>query len=84
MKIRKNVQSICQKNTLKRNVDLLLIWGEGEKHHFLIKDFNTFMYYHTLHCERKYFCRYCLQAFSTTEILKKIRLKVASKLMGNT
>ena len=32
--------------------------------------FNTFMYDHTLHRERKHFCRYCLQAFSTKEILK--------------
>ena len=27
------------------------------------------MYDHTLHCRRKRFCRYCLQAFSTEEIL---------------
>ena len=28
------------------------------------------MYDHTLHRGRKHFCRYCLQAFSTAEILK--------------
>ena len=28
------------------------------------------MYGHTLHRGRKHFCRYCLQAFSTEEILK--------------
>ena len=28
------------------------------------------MYYHTMHHERKYFCCYYLQAFSTEEILK--------------
>ena len=27
------------------------------------------MYDYTLHRERKHFCRYCLQAFSTEEIL---------------
>ena len=27
------------------------------------------MYDHTLHCRRKRFCRYCLQAFSTEETL---------------
>ena len=38
-----------------KHVDLLLI-GEGEKKHYvLIKDFNTFMYDHTLHRERKHF-----------------------------
>ena len=29
------------------------------------------MYDHTLHRGRKHFCRYCLQAFSTEEILKR-------------
>ena len=65
MKIRKNIQSIYQKN-----VDLLPIGEEGERHYVLIKDFNTFIYDHTLHCRRKHFCCYDLQAFSTEEILK--------------
>ena len=29
------------------------------------------MYDHTLHRGRKHFCRYCLKAFSTEEILKR-------------
>ena len=50
-----------------KHVDLLLI-GEGEKKHYvLIEDFNTFMYDHTLHRERKHFCRYCLHAFVTEQ-----------------
>ena len=36
----------------------------------LIKDFNTFMYDYTLYRGRKHFCRYCLRAFSSKEILK--------------
>ena len=28
------------------------------------------MYYHSLHCRRKDFCRYCLHASITEEILK--------------
>ena len=36
-----------------------------------MKDFNTFIYDHTLHRGRKYFCRHCLQGFSTEEILKR-------------
>ena len=35
-----------------------------------MKDFNTFMYDHTLHRGRKNFCCYCLQAFRTAEKLK--------------
>ena len=31
------------------------------------------MYNHTLHHTKKHFCRYCLQAFSTEEILKHIK-----------
>ena len=64
-------------------VDLLLI-GEGQKKHYvLIKDFNAFMYNHTLHRDRKHFCRYCLQAFRTAEKLKdcfKINRKQTIKM----
>ena len=49
----------------KKHVDLLLI-GEGRKRRdVLIKDFNTFMYNHTL-----IVAPYYLQVFSTEEILK--------------
>ena len=44
---------------------------EEEKRHYVhIKDFDTFMYDHTLDRGRKHFCRYCLLAFSSKEILK--------------
>ena len=43
---------------------------ENKKHYVLIKDFNTFMYAHTVHSGRKQFCCYCLQAFSTEKTLK--------------
>ena len=55
----------------KKHVGLLLIGEEGKRHYVLIKDFNTFMYDHTLHHEKKHFCCYSLQAFSTEEILKQ-------------
>ena len=41
-----------------------------KKHYVLIKDFDTFMYAHTLPHGRKHFCCYCLKAFSTEEISK--------------
>ena len=45
--------------------------GTGEKKYYvLIKDFNTFMYDHTLHRGRKHFCCYCLQVFKTADTLK--------------
>ena len=40
------------------------------------------MYDYTLHCERKYFCRYCLKAFSAEKIIKS-HIKTALKLMAN-
>ena len=58
------------RNTFKIHVNLLLIGEEGKKHYVLIKDFSTFMYDRTLHRGKKHFCGYCLQAFSTKEILK--------------
>ena len=60
------LKEICK----EKHNDLLLIGEEGKRHHVLIKDFNTFMYDHPLHHGRKHFFRYCLQAFSTEEILK--------------
>ena len=39
------------------------------------------MHNHTLHCRRKHFCRYCLQEFSTEEILKR-HIKDCFKING--
>ena len=47
--------------------DLLLIGHENKKHFAFIKNFNTFMYYYTLHCGKN-IC--CLQVFNTEQILK--------------
>ena len=64
MKIKKNTQYMYQNMLWRKHVDLLLI-DEGEKHYVVIKDFNTFMYDNSLHCERKHFWRYCLYAFTS-------------------
>ena len=62
---------MCVKKVLWRKTCWFsLIGEEATIHHVLIKDFNTFMYDHTLHCGRKHFCCYCLQAFSTEKMLK--------------
>ena len=66
---RKNIQSV-PKSTFKMFVDLSLMGKEGKRHFFFIKDFNTFLYDHTLLPGRKHFYCYFLQAFSTTEIFK--------------
>ena len=46
-----------------------MVGGGGKKNYVLIKYFNTFIYEYTLHHRRKHFCRYCLHALSTEEIL---------------
>ena len=46
-----------------------------------MKYFNTFIYDHKLHRRRKHFCCYCLQSFSTEEILKR-HVKNCFKING--
>ena len=55
---------------LIKQVDFLLIGEKNRMHYVLIKDVGTFIYEHTLHCERKHFCLYFLQEFSTEEKFK--------------
>ena len=43
--------------------------SEYNNHYVLIKDFNRFMYPATRHKEKKHFCMYCLQHFSSERIL---------------
>ena len=48
-----------------------MIGKEDKGHYVLIEDFNAVIYNHTSHRGKEHFCRYCLQAFSTEEILKR-------------
>ena len=58
-----------QNNVVKKTCRLTIDSRSRKKHYVLVKDFNRFMYDHSLHRERKHFCRYCLHAFITEEIL---------------
>ena len=57
------------KETFEYQMNLLLIPKDEKKHYVLIKDFNAFMYNQSKHKERKHFCTYCLQCFSSERIL---------------
>ena len=57
------------KETFEDQMNLLLIIKDRKKHHVLIKDFDAFMYNQSKHKERKHFCMYCLQCFSSERIL---------------
>ena len=66
----------------QRKIFRLIIDRRRRKKHVLIKDFNRFTYDHSLHCGKKHFCRYRLQAFITLEILKR-HIKDCFKMMVN-
>ena len=57
------------KEIFEDQMNLLLITEDEKKHYVLIKDFNAFMYNQAKHKERKHFCMYCLQCFSSEGIL---------------
>ena len=50
-------------------MELSLITKDKNKHYVLIEDFNTFMYNKKKHKERKHFCMYCIQGFSSEIVL---------------
>ena len=50
----------------------LLLATDGDKSHYVyIKDFNTFMLHKTKNKNKKYFCKSCLQCFSSKNVLAK-------------
>ena len=53
-------------------MDLLLIIDEKKSHYVYIKDFDRFMFYKTKkNKNKKYFCKSCLQCFSSKNVLTK-------------
>ena len=57
------------KEKFEDQMNLLLITEDEKKHYVLINDFNAFMYNQTKHKNKKHFCMYCLQCFSSESIL---------------
>ena len=51
------------------SMDLLLLIDDNKSHYVYIKDFNTFMFHKTKNKNKKWFCRSCLQCFSSENIL---------------
>ena len=49
-------------------MELLLISNENKSHHVYIEDFNRFMCNKTKNKNKKYFCKCCLQCFSSEKI----------------
>ena len=52
-------------------MDLLLLVDDDKSHYVYIKDFNTFIFYKRKSKNKKWFCRSCLQCFSSENVLTK-------------
>ena len=55
----------------KSSMDLLLLINEDISHYVYIKDFNTFMFHKTKNENKRWFCKSCLQCFSSESVLIK-------------
>ena len=52
-------------------MNLLLLIKDNKLHYVHIKDFNTFMFHKTKNKNKKWFCKSCLQYFSSEKVLVK-------------
>ena len=57
----------------KTSIDLLLLINDDHSHYLYIKDFNTFMFHKTTNKNKRWFCKSCLQCFSSENVLIKHR-----------
>ena len=51
------------------SMDLLLLIDDDKSHYVYIKDFDRFMFHKTKNKNKKWFCRSCLQCFSSKNVL---------------
>ena len=55
----------------ENSMDLMLLIYDNKSHYVCIKDFERFMFYKTKNKNKKWFCRSCLQCFSSENVLIK-------------
>ena len=55
----------------EESMDLLLLIDDDKSHYVYIKDFDRFMFHKTKNKNKKYFCKSCLQCFSSKNVLTK-------------
>ena len=55
----------------KDSMDLLLLIDNDKLHYVYINDFNRFMFHKTKNKNKKWFCKSCLQCFSSENVLIK-------------
>ena len=52
-------------------MDFLLLIDDDKSHYAYIKDFNRFMFHRTKNKNKKWFCKSCLQCYSSESVLIK-------------
>ena len=57
--------------TFKSLIGLLLLIDDDKSHYMYIKDFKTFMFHKAKNKNKKWFCKSCLQCFSSENVLTK-------------
>ena len=57
----------------ENSMDLLFATDGDKSHYIYIKDFNGFMFHKTNNKNKKYFCKSCLQCFSSKNMLIKLK-----------
>ena len=65
----------------QNSMDLLQIFGGDKSHYVYIKDFDRFLFHKTKNKNKKYFCKSCLQCFSSKNVLTE-RKKVCLSING--
>ena len=64
-------QTYISDQKFEDSMDLLLLIDDDKSHYVYIKDFNRFMFHKTKNKNKKWFCRSCLQCFSSESVLIK-------------
>ena len=62
-------------------MDLLLVIDENKSHYVYIRNFDRFIFHKTKNKNKKYFCKSCLQCFSSKNVLTE-RKKVCLSING--
>ena len=81
------INVFCYENTLpypilisdqkfENSMDLLIISDKIQSHYVYNKDFNKLMFNKTKNKNKKYFCKYCFQCFSSEKALVKHKIIV--------
>ena len=57
------------------HIYLLSIYNGNKSHYVYIKDFSRFMFMKSNYKNKKYFCRHCLQCFSSKRVLQEHKVR---------